>query len=362
MPARTAYLCLQVTEQGQASHAHVHEIIAGLRRRGWDVDLFEPGHRAGGASLPVRLAAVLLLQLRLWARLRRYDVLYVRFHPLAAPSAVVARLLGVPVVAEVNGTPRDFVDVHPSLRRWEGALGRLGDVVLRRSAAIVVVTDELARWAGTRNHDVPIAVIPNAANPQLFRPRPAGDDDGRAYVCLVGALTPWQGVDVLLDAVADPAWPAGVDARIVGDGPARQQVERAAAADRRIRYEGVVAYERVGELVSGALAAVSLKTEAAWHASPLKLFEAMACGVPVIVTDQPGQARVVEEAGCGVVVPTGDASAVARAVRELHAEPERRRQLGEAGRLAVEESHSWDDRAGRTAALLAEVATSRDVG
>lgn len=44
---RMAYLCLQATREGQASYAHVHEIIKGLEHRGWEVQLFEPVYGQG---------------------------------------------------------------------------------------------------------------------------------------------------------------------------------------------------------------------------------------------------------------------------------------------------------------------------
>ena len=47
MIQRVAYLCMQATQEGQASYAHVNEIINGLRRRGVAVDLFEPRQRPG---------------------------------------------------------------------------------------------------------------------------------------------------------------------------------------------------------------------------------------------------------------------------------------------------------------------------
>jgi glycosyltransferase involved in cell wall biosynthesis len=361
MTGRSAYLCLQATQQGQASYAHVHEIAQGLRRRGWSVDLYEPPRRRRPQPLARRLVASLVVQLRLLVMVRRYDLVYVRFHPLAVFTGIVSRLLRVPVVVEVNGTPSDFIDVHPALRRFERQLHRLGDACLRRADAIVVVTDELGEWVRSRVGAHRIHVVPNAANRQLFHPDArAGDGAGAPYVCLVGALSPWQGVDTLLAALRDPSWPDDLHVRIVGDGPARARVEAAAASDPRLHYEGVVAYERVGEILAGAEVAVSLKNERAWHASPLKVFEAMACGVPLVVTDQPGQSRIVHEAGCGIVVPTGDAQAVASAIGRLHNDLELRGRLGAAGRRDLEEQHTWDHRAATTARLLAELAGHGD--
>jgi glycosyltransferase involved in cell wall biosynthesis len=85
---------------------------------------------------------------------------------------------------------------------------------------------------------------------------------------------------------------------------------------------------------------------------PLKLFEALACGTPAIVTDLRGQADLVRTGECGLVVPVGDAEALARAVAELARDGERRNRLGSAGARLIAAEHSWDARAADTADIL----------
>jgi glycosyltransferase involved in cell wall biosynthesis len=75
---------------------------------------------------------------------------------------------------------------------------------------------------------------------------------------------------------------------------------------------------------------------------PHKLFQYMATGTPVVVTDLDPLARVVEDADAGVVVPPEDPAAMADALADLASDPERRRQLGANGRRAVEETYNWE--------------------
>ena len=81
---------------------------------------------------------------------------------------------------------------------------------------------------------------------------------------------------------------------------------------------------------------------------PLKLFEAMACGVPVVVTDLPGQADIVSRYRCGLVVPADDPVAIADAVATLARDEPLARLMGQRGRRAVVDHYSWDAAAGRT--------------
>ena len=104
-----------------------------------------------------------------------------------------------------------------------------------------------------------------------------------------------------------------------------------------------------------------VKDEAA-HAvhglSPLKLYESMAAGVSVVVSDIPGLRDTVEQCGCGVVVPAGDASAIAGSVRALSRDTESAR-MGERGRLAAVAHHSWDTRAAQTEKVLLRALAGR---
>lgn len=75
---------------------------------------------------------------------------------------------------------------------------------------------------------------------------------------------------------------------------------------------------------------------------PTKVFEYMALGLPVIVSDFPLYRGIVERHECGVAVDPTDPAAIAAAIRGLLADPERCRRLGEGGRRAVAETYSWD--------------------
>jgi glycosyltransferase involved in cell wall biosynthesis len=95
-------------------------------------------------------------------------------------------------------------------------------------------------------------------------------------------------------------------------------------------------------------------------ALPHKLFDAMLCGLPVIVPDFAEEVRaVVAEAGCGIAIDTADAAAVARAVTVL-ADPAQRAGMGARGRAAALTRFSWQGEAARLAELYRRlVPTSR---
>lgn len=359
---RIAYLCLQSTQEGQASFAHVNEIISGLKRRGLQVDLFEPffvkkGHLRGFIR---RLWGFLTVQLKLIAHLNRYDAIYIRSHYLAVPAELAAKVLGVPQVHEVNGPYGDLFTMYPWTRPFEGIIKFVSRRILRDADAIITVTPAMAAWCTQDCGNPRVHVIPNGANTDIFRPA-ARDPQAPvgSYAIFFGAFSPWQGISTMLAAVHLPAWPPGVRLVVAGDGAERSKVEAAAAASDKILYIGTKGYRDLPGFVGPASVGLCVKDDGGTHAntgwSPLKLYEMMAAGIPVIVTRLPGQFELVENAQAGVVIRPGDPLALANAVAYIINNPVAAREMGKRGHEVVLREHSWDRRAQDTYIVLSSI-------
>jgi glycosyltransferase involved in cell wall biosynthesis len=349
---RLVYICLQQTVEGQASHAHVHEIIGGLERRGWQVDLREiHADRSRDHGRLYYLWHYLKPQFGLWLRPGgRASAVYIRADALALPSFLWSRLRRIPVVQEVNGPYNDRVVGKPWLKPFVRVLSALQRYQYRRSAKLIAVTPQLSQWLSGEAPGRPVTLVPNGANTELFRPQAVTAVPlPKRYVALVGLLARWQGIPLLLAAARDPAWPEGVSVVIAGSGDARRLVESAARENPRIEYLGVVPYREVPGILAGSLAGLSLKTTVPGKTetgmSPLKLYETLAVGVPAIVTDYHGQAEVVRAHQCGLIIPQDDPAALARAVARIASNEAERKEWGKRGLEAVRDQHSWDQRA-----------------
>ena len=357
---RLAYLCLQATTQGQASHAHVHEIIDGMREDGWTVDLYEPSY--AGKAAPGALARLLefwRVQQRLRRRLGDYDAVYVRAHAFAYPLARAASRRHVPIIQEVNGSYEDLFTAWPTARWARGPLTAAMTWQYKRATALIGVTPGLSRWLNEQTGRSDTATVPNGANTEVFRPERDVDEARRPrddYAVFFGALAAWQGVPLILDAVRLPEWPPEVHLTVIGDGALRAEVERAAQLDDRVRYLGRLPYRELGRIVAGAICSLVVMDEplrtGSLGMSPLKYYESMAAGVPVIVAEAPDIGDEVRRLGTGIVVPPSDPAAIALAVARLASDPEARRAMGDRGRDAAEELHSWRTRAGETMRII----------
>jgi glycosyltransferase involved in cell wall biosynthesis len=352
------YLCLQVTRQGQASYAHVHEIANGLRKREWEVELHEPHYSAGSLpSVLTRLLAFISVQFNIYFAKKKAEILYVRLHFAAFPTVLWAHIKHIPQVLEVNGPYEDLFIAWPWTRKFERFFKWLMRKQIQFADEIIVVTPELGEWVKHEVKGKEIHVVPNGANTELFNPSSSGKFDiSRPYVVFFGALAAWQGIEVLLQALSEPDWPKDVCLLIIGDGVCRDIVESSAQINSQIIYLGMRPYIEMPKFITNALAGVCPMTNLNGRSStglyPLKLFETLSCGIPVIVTDFPGQADLVRECQCGIVVPSESPRSLAKAVSYLYTNQSIAHQMGMNGRKAMLSEHSWDIRAGKTAQIL----------
>ena len=363
-----SYVSPEPERQGHASYTHVHEIINGLRGQGWQVDLFSPHYddaELPGAWMRIQGIARTMLRAVTAPRTRLY---YMRWHFAAFPVALYAKLSGIPVVIEVNGPMDDLFIAWPSTRRFRGIFEGMMKAQLRWAAGVVAVTDGLNDMCrAMTDADKIIVTIPNGANTNQFCPDAADVDNAVTatlpdrFMVFFGTMAPWQGIRTVLAALDDPAWPEGVHAVFAGDGVERPAVEAATARLNHAHYIGRVPYDVLPTITARAMGSFvcteNLEGRGATGLAPLKLFESLASGVPVIATDMPFQAEIVRNAACGYVVPAGDGAHLALTVAELAADPKAAKKMGKKARAIAVRDHSWAARARDTQDVLLRVLT-----
>lgn len=358
MPARLLYVTCKSVAPNQAGHTHVQAVVDAWRRQGVSVRLLAP--RPGRS----RWVGLPLLHLHvLWTLLTwECRAVYVRSHPLAWPAVVLARLLGRTVVVECNGVALELFAVHGRLVRWYPLIRHFDRAGMRLADAVVAVTARLRefliwhdRLAGSR-----ISVVGNGADPERFHPGAVPVMDlPDAYAVFIGELQRWQGLDTVLAAWRDaPAhWPVLV---IAGNGVMAPAVQMA-VAEGRVRWLGQVPHGSVPGLVARARFALApmgaTVRNRAIGVSPIKVFEYLAAGCPVVASDLPGLSAIVRAAGAGDVFRAGDAADLRRAVERQLATP--RAIAGDRGRRWLVERASWDRRAMALRVVIAACAAGR---
>lgn len=341
---------------------HVRELAENLARLGNEVLLFV--HAGTGDWTPppsVRLCETgrereweTALKAAHLARTEAVDLIYERrFTPKV--GAVVAALSGVRLAVEVNGLAdreRAIVsgdDVAVSRgRMW------LRSFLLRRARQVVAVSKPIkdALCADYGLLEDRVSVVPNGVNADLFTPLARDDARGRVGLPLgprligfVGYLSPWQGVDIMIEVVSflnDQHH--SVEGVIVGDGPARSDLQELAhrlKVEDQVRFIGSVPYRLVPQWISAFDLAFSVKPPLL-SGSPLKVREYMACAVPVVATaGSEYDFEIVSQARAGILVDHRKPQVIAMLVRDLLSNPDERHAMGLRGRAYVERNCTW---------------------
>lgn len=137
------------------------------------------------------------------------------------------------------------------------------------------------------------------------------------------------------------------------DNPKLEQRLRQSPAWDRVTHHGFRPHAEVlAALGSVRLGLLVLHPHRIFReALPVKLFEYMAAGLPVVVSDFPNWRRIVEGAGCGVLVDPVDPAAVAEGIRQLLTRPNEAAAMGERGRVHALKHYSWGAEAEQLLAL-----------
>lgn len=166
----------------------------------------------------------------------------------------------------------------------------------------------------------------------------------RRQVCYVGTIAAVRGV---VDIVRAMEFVKGdvrlaLGGQLVGSDV--DAVVRQEAGWTRVDALGYLDRIRTRETMAQSVAGlVTLHPNGNYlNAQPVKLFEYMAAGIPVIASDFPLWRRIVEDAECGLLVDPLDPRAIAAAVDWLVDNPEAAQRMGESGRKAILKRYSWD--------------------
>lgn len=359
-PRHIAYVSLQAVVEGQDTWAAVMEVVKGIAAGGWKVDTYFPDYGHSHApSVARRLYQMADVQRRLARRLSEYDAIYVRAHPMAWWICERAAARGIPVVQECNGPYEDLFIAHPAARVARPLFEHLQRRQYRRADEIISVAEGLSEWLVHDTGNERVTTNGNGANTVFFTPdAPRRSGLPETFGVFFGQFPAWQGISSLLEAVRLPEWPAALPLVFVGDGALRPEIERAVAEmPGRVLYLGRLPYADVAHVAAHALVSYvpMVAPERESKFSPLKLYESMACGVPVIASDTIGISEVVKEHGCGVLFPAGDATAIAAATVRLFEDPELAREMGRRGREAVVRFYSWQVRANQRREIIEAV-------
>lgn len=385
---RILYHHRTASRDGQA--VHIDEMIGALRSLGHEVMVVAPdagdgqgmGAKVGWVhNLRSRLpravyelmefaySFVAYRQLRKAAETFKPDALYERCNLYLIAGAWLSRKLGLPMMLEVNAPLADERQAFgglglPRLARWtEHYAWRHADRVL----PVTRVLGDMVVAAGVPGSRV--IVVPNGINKEHFEHAPAPEVAKAAIgwpnalvLGFTGFVRDWHGVDRVLHWMASPAAPAEARLLMVGDGPARPALEALAAQLQlgdRVRFTGVVPREQIPEYV--AAFDIALQPAVTAYASPLKIFEYLALGKPIVAPSLPNVLEVLDVNNAALFDPEqrGDFE---RVLSLLASSPERRRVLAVEAHATIDRRQlTWRANAARVIGEIEAVRQARNL-
>ena len=328
-------------------------------------------------SLPGELRRILYNQDVLTQLKRRFendppDCIYERASLYGTAGVSLARELNRPLLVELNAPLAMEQSAYRAAALAELA-AQAEQWTLRHADAVLAVSSPLREHVISLGVDpMRVHVLPNGVDAAMFRPR-APDPEVRARWGLgdgpvlgyVGGLRPWHGVQAL-PALLDRLSPRYPNLRlvIVGNGPLRAEVQRGLeelGLRQRAVFTGGLPHEDIPGLIRQFDVALAPYAELGhpFYFSPLKLFEYMACGVPVVAAGLGQIAEVIRDGATGLLYPPGELDALTAACDRLLTDPALHRRLGQAGAEEIHKYYTWDHNAVRMTELARSLITAR---
>lgn len=277
-----------------------------------------PGHRWyrygwRGGPFAVRFAMEL--------RRRKVNLLHSHLAGPISVGALGAALAGIPHVGSLHDTYH--VEQHPSrvrLLRFAAASG----------TTLVTVGEAMRAYYARLGPRLDVARIYNGVEVDTFLP--VAERPGPFTLVSVGRLIEVKRHDLLIDAIAQVKMP--VRLRIIGDGPLQEELKsrsRILGVSDRVEFLGY--REDIPALLADAHGFVLSSRSEGLSRS---LMEAMAAGLPAVVTAVGGNGELVEQGVTGLMVPPRNACALAAAIDSLAADRALAATMGCAARARAE--------------------------
>lgn len=363
---RILYCAIDQTVPGtKGGSVHVQAVAEGLAARGHDVHvLVSPGEGnfpPGGVTWMGLTPPLGAKELR-WARAGvvrkvaeslRPDVVIERYYNFGGEGISAAPRVGATAVLEVNapvidhpGSMKSMIDralVVQPMRRWRERLCARADLIVSPSAKILPADTPPEK----------VVELEWGADTDRFRPDATGAvpfvRPDAIVAVFAGAFRSWHGAVHLVRALAElrRRGEHGIGAVFVGDGPELAAVKAEAAPLENVIFTGALPHERIPACLTAADIGVAPFDIAAhrplslgFYWSPLKIFEYMAAGLPVVAPAVDRIPSLVAPNREGVLYDPREPGALASALARLR-DPALRVQLGAAARERAVREYSW---------------------
>ncbi len=280
---------------------------------------------------------------------QQYNLMVAHFRDIWGGMAVL-EFPHIRSVFEVNGLPSIELPYRFPFIAGETLhkIERIERYCLQRATAVITpsrATQECLIRRGCAAEK--ITVIPNGAS--VPPPLPRRDDLPEKYMVYVGALQPWQGVDILLKSLRylqDLAIPLVICSSYTAHNakPYRKFAEKL-EVENAVLWLYQLDKEELNRVLQHAVFSLAPLTECSRNieqgCSPLKILESMACGTPVISSQLPAVEEIITHQHDGLLCRAGRPAELGRTIRVALDYPEHTAKLGITAKHKIEQHFTW---------------------
>ena len=389
------YITLENLSFHKGSVVHVKEIVNGLRKIGHHVGLVACSlNKSEEADLFYNLNIMTSVMLRvfsfkkqpymvssiflfiyLFRILPQYDIIYARdFHTVIV--ALLPRIIfKKKLVFEMNGIAHEEQKLKShsiSNRILVYFIRKAEKMATRYSGKIISVTPHIGTYLVDHYNCASdkVIVIANGVNTKIFYPirdeallenwrKKLGITKEEIIIVFVGNLAPWQGVETLIEAAPFLLREIrNIRFLIIGDGILRESFEtkvKSLGVEDHFTFTGMVDHQEIPLYLNIADICVLPKRRLKSGYSPIKLYEYMACGKPVVASRVEGL-ELIEEEGTGRLTEPEDILSLEKTLYNLIEEPQERLMMGGKGFQIARERFSWESRVTQIEEVLKKMA------
>lgn len=354
--------------------SHILGVMGGFRALGWEVKPFIVGDRLprrctspgsekalSGSYLRALLADLLRLGLgtvnshRAWHELGQgVDLVYERFASFQ-PLGRIFQRRGIPWVLETQGLFYREAKVERKSLALSSVARRIETDAYRQCDLLVCVSSQLKQMVvdETGVAAEKVIVVPNGVDagffdPDKFEPQRSAPE---LTIGFVGNLAKWQGIDLLLRAVHDLQGEGLSTAVVVVGGGQMLDAWKSLAAALGLaacaRFTGSVPGSDVPQCIAGfdvGYAGETFMDDGTMYHSPLKIYEYLAMGKPVLAAAFDDAKQILREGATGFLFRPSDVDDLKRALRACHEKRQCLAGMRAAARQTAVESASWESR------------------
>jgi starch synthase len=356
------YLYRGAATQSSGAGIHVREVVKNLARKNKVLllaDQADPVNHENVTEISMNIPKkkgttyiytilYLLYNLVRAASKSSIDIVYCRDIFSSSCAILLKKLWKIPFVYEVNGILSDESRIRGSSRVDIFFTRILEYIIFTNSDVFICVTEEIKKAIEEKYRNKKAYFVPNGANTTLFKPienaaKLLGFDETAHYVVYVGSFAAWQGVDILIGAAAEVVQAVpNVRILLVGADGEKELLDMVTDLNLTdaVIFTGKVAHPDVPLYMNVGDVCVTPKRPLLSGYSPLKLYEYMACGKPVVASRIKGF-EIVETVRAGILVEPENPVELSKTIVHLLRSEDLRKEMGKNGRAYVVENHSW---------------------